>query len=169
MGLLHKLAVFGVSSGSLQGLLLHAATSTALYQLETGQSVASTICSGCCKSSSDGTLPQGSSGQAGLAQQGCAAQTQRQHSESMQQVTCRAAANVGRRTCGGADMYVVFLVQPDWGAANVTPGHQGGCIWARSEGWRVQNPVASDSARLLPLHACLGPCCLQCGSRCQHF
>lgn len=68
-------------------------------------------------------------------------------------------------------MYVVFLVQPDWGAANVTPGHQGGRIQTRSEGWRVQHSIASDCARLLPLHACLamGPLCLQCGSRCQVF
>lgn len=57
-------------------------------------------------------------------------------------------------------MYVIFLVQPDWSAANVTPCHKRGCIGAGSEGWRVQDSIASDSSWLLRLHACLGPLCL---------
>lgn len=60
-------------------------------------------------------------------------------------------------------MYVIFLIQPDWGAANVTPCHKGGCIGARSEGWRVHHSIASDSPWLLCLHACLAPLCLQGG------
>ena len=63
-------------------------------------------------------------------------------------------------TCESADVYVIFLIQPDWGAANVTPGHEGGCIRAGSEGGRVHHSIASDSPWLLCLHACLGPSCL---------
>lgn len=47
-------------------------------------------------------------------------------------------------TSGCADMDVIFLIQPDGGAADVTPCHQGGLLGARCEGWGVQHPISPD-------------------------
>ena len=52
-------------------------------------------------------------------------------------------------TSGSADMNVIFLIQSDGGATNVTPRHQGGLLWARCEGWGIHHPIPPDHPWLL--------------------
>jgi hypothetical protein len=64
-------------------------------------------------------------------------------------------------TSGCADMNVIFLIQPDGGAANVTPSHQGGLLWARCEGWSIHHPIPPDHPWLLEGFALLTALSLQ--------
>ena len=52
-------------------------------------------------------------------------------------------------------MNVIFLIQPDGGAANVTPGHQGRLLWARCKGWGIQHPIPPDHSWFLDSFAFL--------------
>ena len=60
----------------------------------------------------------------------------------------RKGGKTGLLTSGSADVNVIFLVKPEGRALNVSPGHQRGLVWSRSEGWGVHHSIPPD-------HPCL--------------
>jgi len=64
-------------------------------------------------------------------------------------------------TSGGADMNIIFLIQSDGSAADVSPSHQWGLLWPWGESWGVDHPVPPDDPWLLKCCSCLTTFSLQ--------